>query len=214
MKIVLYMRVSTDDQTNENQRIRLDETVNQRGWTLVDTYQDQESGAKRSRPGLDQLLKDARAGRFDLVLVTKVDRISRSLQDLLEIAAKLGEYNVSLSFTDQPIDISSSMGKAFFQILGAFAELERSMIIERTKAGLRRARREGKRIGRPPLHHETRNKVQRLREKGKSMREISRETGLSIGTVHKTLTEKEGESPVQESTVHKTFVLRTEKEMK
>ena len=207
MKVALYMRVSTDDQTNENQQIRLEETVNQRGWILVETYQDQESGAKRYRPGLDRMLMDARAGKFDQVLVTKVDRISRSLQDLLEIAAKLGEYNVSLSFTDQPIDISSSMGRAFFQILGTFAELERSMNIERTKAGIRRVRREGKRIGRPPLHHETRNKIKRLRDEGKSIRMISRETGLSIGAVHKTLVEKEGDSPVQEEGVQETFVL-------
>jgi len=212
MKVAIYMRVSTDDQTNENQRIRLEETVNKRGWFLVDTYQDQESGAKRSRPGLNQMLKNARVGKFDLVLVTKVDRISRSLQDLLEIAAKLSEYNVSLSFTDQPIDISSSMGRAFFQILGTFAEFERSMNIKRTKAGIRRVRREGKRVGRPPLHHETRKKILRLRDEGKSIRMISKETGLSIGAVHKTLTEKEGESPVQEEGVQETFVLRTEEE--
>lgn len=96
MRVALNMRVSTDDQTNESQRIRLEEIVNKREWTLVDTYQDQESEAKGSRPGLDQLLRDAHSGRFDLVLVTKDDRISRSHQDLFEIASKLRKYNMSL----------------------------------------------------------------------------------------------------------------------
>jgi len=100
------------------------------------------------------MLRDARRKEWDKVLAVKVDRIARSLKDLLEIAGTLGQHNIGLSFTDQDLDISSSEGRLMFQIMGAFAEYEREIIIERTKAGMRRARKQGKKIGRPKIEHE------------------------------------------------------------
>ena len=228
MKVALYMRVSTEDQENENQDLRLREVAEIRGYDIVGIYTDKESGGKRSRPGLDKMIKDARRGRFNGIMAVKVDRIARSLQDLLEIAGNLGSYGVDLLFTDQDLDISSSQGKLMFQILGAFAEYEREIIQDRTKAGLRRARREGKRIGRPGIHHKTKEKVRKLRLDGLSYREISEKVTyktkkgkvkhisrtqisriLSEG-VPKRGGEKSGVTSVEEGTVSKTDVLGTE----
>jgi len=186
-KVALYLRVSTDDQTNENQRIRLEEISKVRGYEIVEVYLDQESGGKRSRPGLDRMLSDARRGRFKVVLAVKVDRIARSLQDLLEIAGSLGNSGVDLLFTDQDLDISSSQGRLMFQILGAFAEYERAMIRERTMAGLRRAKRQGKKLGRPKVHGSKVRKVRELREEGLSIRRISEEVGISKSQVSRIL---------------------------
>lgn len=215
MKVVFYMRVSTDDQTNKNQELRLQEVSSTRGWEIVGIYQDQESGAKRSRPGLDAMLSDARSGRFDAVMAVKVDRIARSLQDLLEIAAELGRNNVDLVFSDQDLDITSSQGRLMFRILGAFAEYEREIIVERTKAGLRRARREGKRIGRPGIHPMTRKRVLELYNEGMSYRVIAEKMNISRGSVgiivQKGSPEKEGVPPIEENGVQETRVLRTER---
>ena len=194
MKVALYMRVSTDDQTNKNQEITLQEVAKIRGYDIVSIYQDQDSGSKKFRPGLDSLLSDSRSGKFAAVVSVKVDRIARSLRDLLDIAATLGRNNVDLIFTDQDLDITSSQGRLMFKILGAFAEYEREIIVERTKAGLRRAKREGKHIGRPSIHYMKRDKVIRLHNEGKSIRIIAKETGLSVGAVHKTLSKNKGVS--------------------
>jgi DNA invertase Pin-like site-specific DNA recombinase len=207
------MRVSTDHQTNENQRLRIEEFCNSHNWDLVKIYQDEESGSKRNRPGLDEMIRDSRRDDFGKVVAVKVDRIARSLGDLLDIAGRLSEYAVSLSFTDQDIDISSSQGKLMFQILGAFAEWEREMIIERTKAGMRRAQKQGKKIGRPKINGMTKQKVIDLRKEGYSYSVIQKETGLSKGkisqilTVHKGLMKKRGVSPIENGDVHKTEVI-------
>lgn len=209
------MRVSTDEQTNANQQLRLEEITNLRGWEISEIYQDQESGGKRSRPGLNRMLSDAKRGTFETVLAVKVDRIARSLTDLLEIAGILGSYGVGLSFTDQDFDISSSNGKLMFQILGAFAEWERGMIRERTKAGLRRAEREGKKLGRPRIHGSRVRKVWELKDEDLSVRKIAEKVGISksqvskILSVHKRYPEKVGGSTTGEGGVHKTNVLGT-----
>ena len=159
----------------------MEEVAKHRDYDVFQIYQDQESGGKRSRPALDQMISDARRGRFHSVLAVKVDRIARSLQDLLEIAGTLGSFNVSLSFSDQDLDINSTQGKLMFQILGAFAEYEKDIIRERTKAGLRRARREGKKIGRPKLNGMTVKKIKDLREEGLSYRKISERVTYRTG---------------------------------
>jgi DNA invertase Pin-like site-specific DNA recombinase len=187
LKVALYMRVSTEDQENENQDLRLQEVAQVRGWDIVETFQDKESGGKRSRPGLDAMISGARKGQFNAVLAVKVDRIARSLQDLLEIAGTLGSYGVDLFFTDQDLDISSSQGKLMFQILGAFAEYERDIIKDRTRAGLRRVRRQGKKLGRPRVHGAKVRKAQELRADGLSIREIAGETGISKSAVDRIL---------------------------
>ena len=187
MKIALYMRVSTEDQENRNQELRLQEVAQAHGWDIVETFQDKESGGKRSRPGLEEMIKGARSGDFNGVVAVKVDRIARSLQDLLEIAGTLGSYGVDLFFTDQDLDISSSQGKLMFQILGAFAEYERDIIKDRTKAGLRRAKREGKKLGRPKIHGSKVRKVRELRADGLSVRRIAEEAGISKSAVSRIL---------------------------
>ena len=187
MKVALYMRVSTDEQTTDNQEIQLVDIAQARGYTIVGTYKDIISGKKKSRPELDRMLLDARRNKFNTVLSVKVDRISRSLRDLLHIAGTLGEYKIDLKFTDQDFDISSSQGKFMFQILGAFGEFEREMIIDRTKAGLRRAKREGKKLGRPKIHGGKVQQIQRLKDEGKSIREISEISGISKSSVSRTL---------------------------
>ncbi len=206
MNVVGYLRVSTDHQTNENQRIRIKEFSERRGWNLIKIYEDIESGKKRKRPGLNELLKDARQDKFDKVLSVRVDRISRNMKDLIEIAGRLSDNAVSMTFTEQDLDITSSMGRAMFLIMGVFAELERSVMVERTIAGQNRARRQGKKIGRPKINGMTIDKIKRLSEGGLSIRKISNECKVSIGTVQKVVSEKVGVSLVENDTVHKTEV--------
>lgn len=206
MNVVGYMRVSTDHQTNENQRLRITEFCDRRGWDLLRFYEDIESGRKRKRSGLEELLKDSRQDKFDKVVAVRVDRLSRSLIDLIEISGKLSDNAVSISFTEHDIDISSSMGRAMFQIMGVFAELEREVIVERTKAGQRRARREGKKIGRPKINGMTIDKIRRLRREGLSIRKVAKECGVSVGTVQKVSIENPGVSLVENDDVQKTLV--------
>ena len=201
MKVALYLRVSTDHQNNENQKIRLVEFCEKREWEIFKIYQDEESGSKRKRPGLDSMLLDARKDLFDKVIAVKVDRLARSLRDLLEISGRLGDCAVSLSFTDQDLDISSSQGRLMFQILGAFAEYEREIIIERTKAGQRRARREGKKIGRPKIHWQTKKRILDLSDEGLSIRKISGRVKVSVGTVQKVVSDYRGVRSVEEGPV-------------
>lgn len=207
MKVALYMRVSTDHQQNENQLLVLERVAIQRGLDIVGRFKDKESGAKRNRPGLNDLLSEARKGSFQLVLAVKIDRIARSLKDLLEISGKLGSYGVGLSFTDQDIDISSSAGRLMFQILGAFAEWERELNRERTIAGQNRARREGKRIGRPKLHWQTKRRILDLSDEGLSIRKIAGRVNVSVGTVQKVVSDFRGVPSVENETVHKTEVI-------
>jgi DNA invertase Pin-like site-specific DNA recombinase len=206
IRIALYERVSTIDQFNGTQHLRLTELAQVRGWEVVQTYTDTESGSKRARPGLDAMLSDARAGRFQTVLAVRVDRIARSLQDLLEICGNLGSYGVSLSFSDQDLDISSSQGRLMLGILGAFSQYEREIIVERTKAGLRRARSQGKRLGRPTIHYMTRKRALELLGEGLSVRDVASRLGISKSLVsslrsegvQKTLPPNEAGLPIQE----------------
>ena len=207
MNVVGYLRVSTDHQTNENQRIRIKEFSERRGWNLIKIYEDIESGKKRKRPGLNELLKDARQDNFDKVLSVRVDRISRNMKDLIEIAGRLSDNAVSMSFTEQDLDITSSMGRAMFLIMGVFAELERSVLVERTIAGQNRARRQGKKIGRPKINVMTIDKIKRLSKEGLSIRKISNECKVSVGSVQKVVSEKVGVSLVENGDVHKTRVI-------
>ena len=189
MKVALYMRVSTEDQHNDNQDLRIREVCEVRGWDIVRVYEDTESGGKRSRPGLDAMLSEAKRGHFSGVVAVKVDRIARSLRDLLEISGSLGRYGVGLYFTDNDIDIDSSQGRLMFSILGAFAEYEREIIRDRTKAGLRRARRSGKKIGRPKIHGSKVVKIQDLHREGLSVRKIADRVQVSKSAVSRILRE-------------------------
>src|SRR5215475_5304240 len=153
-RAALYVRVSTDHQSVENQIRDLRHVARRRGWEVVETYKDAGvSGAKArdQRPGLDALLKDASRGKFDVVLCWAIDRLGRSLIDLLGTIQHLEACKVDLYLDQQSIDTTTPMGKLVFQVTGAFAEFERSMIRQRVRAGLRRAVAQGRVLGRPKL---------------------------------------------------------------
>ena len=147
-RAVLYLRVSTVDQTTANQERELREVAKRAGWEVVKVYKDHGiSGAKGGdkRPAYNQMLRDAFRRQFDVVMAWSVDRLGRSLQELVTFLGELHALHVDLHLHQQGIDTTTPAGKALFQMMGVFAEFERSMIQERVRAGLARARSEGKR---------------------------------------------------------------------
>jgi DNA invertase Pin-like site-specific DNA recombinase len=187
-RAALYVRVSTDQQTVENQTRELRQVAERRGWEVVEVYSDAGiSGAKgrANRPGLDQMLKDASRRKFDIAMVWAIDRLGRSLIDLLGTIQHLEACSVDLYLDQQSIDTTTPMGKLVFQVTGAFAEFERSMIKQRVRAGLRRAVAQGKRLGRPKLDGATERKVQRQLQAGKGILATAKALGLGTGTVQR-----------------------------
>eukprot|EP00752_Nemacystus_decipiens_P000237 g237.t1 len=183
-RAAIYLRVSTDGQTTENQRLVLERVAERSGWEVVEVYEDHGiSGAKgrKERPAYDRLCKDANRRRFDVVMAWSVDRLGRSLQDLVSFLGDLHAVRVDLFLHQQGIDTTTPAGKAMFQMMGVFAEFERAMIQDRIKAGLDRARANGKRLGRPPVDTSKRAEVLQAREQGLSVRRIAERVGLSTG---------------------------------
>ena len=161
----------------------------QRGYEIIHEYSDRLGGAKARRPGLDQVMADARCGRFDVVLVWASDRIARSIKHFLDVLDELNRIGVEyLSFREQ-IDTGGPLGRAIAIIIGAIAELERSPIIERVRAGMRRARLEGQHIGRQPLTLDN-AAIQRDRCQGQSIRQIAKGHRVSTATVRRVLSER------------------------
>jgi DNA invertase Pin-like site-specific DNA recombinase len=153
-RAVLYLRVSTTEQTTANQERELREIAVRMGWEILKVYKDHGiSGAKGrdGRPEFDRLCRDAAKRQFDMVMAWSVDRLGRSLQDLCGFLSELHALKIDLFLHQQGLDTTTPAGKALFQMMGVFAEFERSIIQERVRAGLKRARSEGKRLGRPPL---------------------------------------------------------------
>ncbi len=181
-RAALYMRVSTLDQHPETQLYDLRELARQRGFQIVQEYTDRLSGAKARRPGLDQMLKDARARQFDVVLVWAGDRIARSVRHFLEVLDELNHLGIEFVSFRENIDTGGPLGRAIIVIIGAIAELERNLIIERVRAGMRRARLEGRRIGRAPLDVD-RQAVLRDRGRGMSLTDIARAHRISRASV-------------------------------
>src|ERR1700674_612147 len=184
MKVAIYARVSTannsQDPTMQTRELR--EYAERRGWTVASEYVDIGiSGTKEKRPELDRLMSDAHRRRFDAVVVWKFDRFARSVSHLLralETFRALGIEFVSLS---EQVDTSTPTGKMVFTVLGAVAELERSLIAERVRAGVRNARAKGKRLGRPSKLADSRE-IKRLRAQGASWRAIGKELGIAPAT--------------------------------
>lgn len=187
-RAAIYLRVSTDGQTTENQRLELVRVAAKSGWEIVEVYEDAGiSGAKGRdrRPAFDRLCKDAARRRFDVVMAWSVDRLGRSLQDLVAFLGELHGFGVDLFLHQQGIDTTTPAGKAMFQMLGVFSEFERSMIQERVRAGLARARAEGKTLGRPSVLDDARRAaVLSAKAEGLSVRKIAKRVGVSVGTVH------------------------------
>ena len=187
-RAALYLRVSTVDQHPETQVYDLRQMAAQRGYEIVQEYVDRISGAKARRPGLDQLMHDARRGRFDVVLVWASDRIARSTRHFLEVLDEFNRLNIEfVSFREQ-LDTGGPLGRAIVVIIGAIAELERNLIVERVRAGMRRARLEGRRIGRHALDLD-RAAICRDRQRGMSLGQIAREHSASRATIHRVLQE-------------------------
>jgi DNA invertase Pin-like site-specific DNA recombinase len=188
-RAALYTRVSTLDQHPEVQLLDLRQMAAQRGFDIVQEYTDRISGTKAKRPGLDAMMTDARHGRFDVVLVWASDRIARSVKHFLEVLDELARLKVEYISFRENIDTGGPLGRAIIVIIGAIAELERNLIIERVRAGMRRARLEGRHIGRNPLVLDN-LAIQRDREKGQSLRQIAKGHRISTATVRRVLSER------------------------
>jgi DNA invertase Pin-like site-specific DNA recombinase len=192
-RVALYLRVNTSEQTTKNQRRELVAVAKRHGWDVVAVFEDAGvSGAtgRNGRPGLDALMKAVTRREIDMVAAWSVDRLGRSLMDLLESLKELHAKGVDLYLHQQGVDTSTPSGRAMFQMMGVFAEFERAMIRERVLAGLARARSEGKRLGRKRLEDTDPKKaaaIKSLRARGTGLRKISRELGVGVGTVTRIL---------------------------
>jgi DNA invertase Pin-like site-specific DNA recombinase len=185
-RAAFYLRVSTDGQTVESQRLALEAVCEQRGWELVEVYSDNGvSGAKgrNLRPGLDALLKDASRGRFDVVMAWALDRLGRSLLDLLDTLGELEAAGVALILHQQAIDTTTPAGRMFFQVTGAFAEFERAMIRSRVRAGLERAKARGVRLGRPKTGARKEAAIRARLATGDGIKKVAKAVGVGNGTV-------------------------------
>jgi DNA invertase Pin-like site-specific DNA recombinase len=193
-RAAIYARVSTGDQHPETQLYDLREMAKQRGYEIVHEYTDTISGAKSKRPGLDQLLADARRRRFDVVLVAAFDRVARSVRHFLEVLDELNHLGIEFVSFRENIDTGGPLGRAIVVIVGAIAELERNLIVERVKAGMRRAKLEGRRIGRAPLDI-NREQVVRDRRSGMSLTCVANRHRISRASVCRLM--KEGNAGQQ-----------------
>jgi len=182
----LYLRVSTLDQHPETQLHDLRQMAAQRGLEIAGVYEDRITGARASRPGLDRLMSDARQGKFQVLVVWSCDRLARSVRHFLETLDELNRLGVEfLSFREQ-LDTGGPLGRAVVIIVGAIAELERSLIVERVRAGLRRAKLEGRRLGRPPMQV-NREALWEDRRGGRSITDLAQAYHISRSSVCKLL---------------------------
>ena len=202
-RAALYMRVSTVDQHPETQLHDLRQMAGQRGYEIVNEYTDRISGAKAKRPGLDAMMADGRRGKFDVVLVWASDRIARSTKHFLDVLDELNRINIEYVSFRENIDTGGPLGRAIVVIIGAIAELERSLIVERVRAGMRRARLEGQRIGRAPLVLDD-VAIQQDRRQGQSIRQIARGHSVSTATIQRVLRKQPVQAQAQVHVLDKT----------
>jgi len=194
-RAAIYVRVSTDKQTIDNQVQVLRQIAERRGWQVVEQYSDAGiSGSKGrdGRPGLDQMLKDAQRRHFDVVMAWAIDRLGRSLIDLLGTIQTLEACGVDLYLDQQAIDTTTPAGKLMYQVCGAFGEFERSMIRQRVNAGLKRAVEAGKTLGRPRIGPAVEKRIQSQLRAGKGINKVARELGVGTGTVQRVRQEMTG----------------------
>ncbi|GMV83380.1 MAG: putative resolvase/invertase/recombinase [Planctomycetota bacterium] len=187
LRVAIYARVSTSGQEVENQLHDLRLFVRQRGWVIQGEYVDAGvSGTKESRPALDRLLAVARKNQVDVLLVWRLDRLGRSVKHLVLLLDELRRLDVSFVSLHENLDSNSPVGKAVLGIFAVLAEMERELIVQRVQAGLARARREGKRLGRPPVVIDW-TRLQKYARKHMSVRAMSKHLGISRGTVARAL---------------------------
>jgi DNA invertase Pin-like site-specific DNA recombinase len=182
-KAAIYARVSTPEQHVETQLYDLRKLAAQRGFEVTREYCDRGvSSSKARRPGLEAMMADARRGEFSVLLVAAFDRIARSTKNFLEIVDELNSVNIEFVSAREAIDTSGPMGRMFLTMVGSIAELERSLIVERIKAGMRRAKIEGRRLGRAPLDVD-RAAIVRNRLSGMSLTDVAKKYGISRASV-------------------------------
>jgi len=187
-RAAFYVRVSTGEQTVENQLQALHAIADRRGWEVAAIYRDEGiSGSKtrQSRPGLDQMLKDAQRRKFDIVAAWSIDRLGRSLADLLETLAHLKACGVALYVDRQNLDTMTPIGEAMFQMVGVFAQFERELIRERVKAGMARAVAAGKRIGRPATEASRLDRARAELTRGTGILKTAKLVGIGVGTAQR-----------------------------
>jgi DNA invertase Pin-like site-specific DNA recombinase len=199
-RVGIYLRVSQRDQTTDNQRIDLERVAEQRGWQIVDAYLDHGvSGKRDSRPALDRLRKDASRGKLDVVMAWSIDRLGRSLHHVVNLLAELTEEKVAVYLHQQQVDSTTTAGKAMLGMCAVFAEFEWNSTSDRIKAGIARARKEGKHIGRPgSVTAKTEAKIRKLLagrvKAGKhwepGILKIAKMVGCGVSTVQRVLAEE------------------------
>ena len=193
-KIVIYGRVSTNDQTTENQLIKLKEIISTNGWDLIDVYVDEGiSGSKGrdKRPQFDRLCKDMVRRKFNRIMVWDVSRLGRSLQHLVEFLNEVISVNCNLYIHQSGLDTSTPSGRMMFQMVGVFSEFERSMISERVKLGLQRVQKTGKKLGRPTtITEEVKTEVKFLLDQGLSYSQIQNKIGVPKTTISRIKSEQ------------------------
>jgi DNA invertase Pin-like site-specific DNA recombinase len=191
-RVAIYIRVSTSKQDTDNQLRELEAVAERSGWEVTSIFEDTGiSGAKGrdKRPGLDSMMKAVNSKRFDMVAAWSVDRLGRSLTDLLGILQGLHEKGVDLFLHQQGIDTSTTAGRAMFQMLGVFAEFERGIIRERVNAGLARARQNGIKLGRRKVKPSVEVRIRELRARGEGILRIGRTLGVGTSVVQRVISE-------------------------
>lgn len=187
-RAAIYLRVSTANQTTDNQLRELRKVATQRGWQIIDVYEDRGvSGSKgrEARPAFDRVHRDAARGEIDVVMAWSIDRLGRSLQHVVVFIAELNQLGVDLYLHQQAVDSSTPSGRAMLSMCGVFAEFERGIIAERVRAGLRRARAQGKQLGRPRVPLEVEQVIRQRRAKGTGILKIAREMGVGVSVVQR-----------------------------
>ncbi len=187
-KVALYCRVSTDSQTTENQRRELEAFCERQGWVIYRVYEDKGiSGTQHDRPALDEMLKDANAGRFHCLVTWKTDRIARSVVHLLEILTTLRSKNIGFVSVTEAINTESAQGRMLLHFLGAISEFERELCVERVKSGLARAKASGTKLGRPRVGFDV-NAAIKMKQDGSSWAQVAKALGVSSATVRRIVT--------------------------
>jgi DNA invertase Pin-like site-specific DNA recombinase len=187
-RAALYLRVSTDGQTTDNQRLALTDVAQRRGWEIATVYEDAGvSGAKGrdKRPGFDGMLKDATRRRFDILMFWSIDRLGRSTAAVTAALEELDHVGVAIYADKEAMDTSTPHGRAMLQMAAVFAELERGLIRERVMAGLTRARAQGKRLGRPKVAGKVERAIRDRLDAGQGMLKVARGLRVGVSTVQR-----------------------------
>jgi DNA invertase Pin-like site-specific DNA recombinase len=184
--VAIYARVSTDKQKVDMQLNELRDFINRSGWKVYKEFIDEGyTGSNTKRPAFTEMQHEARKRKYDILIVWKLDRLSRSLKDLINTLDELGHLGINFISYDNNLDTTTPTGKLVFQIIGAVAEFEKDIIRERVVAGLENAKKKGKRLGRPKIHDGILEKAKELRKQGLSFRKIEKQLGVGEGTIRK-----------------------------